>query len=297
MNASTHASLASSALYRRLSSVFPKVTGLDLKIFSTLPLSASAQDETGRNPFCRLLAGTPQGCVTCQQARDKIRRCGGSPPRPCEVQCFAGLTELAVPVLVGGEHVGTLVAGPVLDRKPTRRALEHVISAAQIAARHTGRPQAEQAYLRFPVFSSEERAATRQLMTLFAEHLAAAAKDDSVPVAPSPWEPACVAHARQYVREHLSENVRTHQVAQAVHLSLQHFCRVFHHTTGETFTDYLNQQRVEKAKQLLANPRLTISEVAFGSGFRSLTWFDQVFKRHAGQTPWQFRIVLRNSRS
>lgn len=296
MNASWHASLASSALYRRQSSVFPKITGLDLEILSASGLFACAQDETGQNPFCKILAGTVRGRAICRQARAKMRRCGGSPPRSCEVQCLAGLAELAVPVVVGGTHVATLTAGPVLDRKPTRRTLENVISAFQIAPDHAGWPRAEQAYLQFPVFSGKERAATQQLMTLFAEQLAAVAKSHSVAAANNSWDPACVVHARQYVEAHLSENIRTHQVAQAVHVSLQHFCRVFHHATGETFTDYLARKRVERAKALLANPQMTVGEVGFSTGFGSLTWFDQIFKRHTGQTPRQFRIALKNPR-
>ena len=48
--------------------------------------------------------------------------------------------------------------------------------------------------------------------------------------------------------------------------------------------------KIEKAKNLLLNPNLRISEVAFAVGFQSLTHFNRVFKRILGQSPTDYRL-------
>ena len=56
-----------------------------------------------------------------------------------------------------------------------------------------------------------------------------------------------------------------------------------------TFTQYLSVVRIAKAKKLLANPQARISEVAFEAGFASLTHFNRMFRRIAGESPTAFR--------
>lgn len=268
--ASLHSRMGSSRLFQGLKTAFPKVTGLSLKIVSAMALMAAAREEPDQHPFCKAVAGNPQGCVLCQRALLQLRQCGGEPPRPCEVPCLAGLTELGVPVMMADTHVATLVAGPVLTAKPHEQTLKKLASKLQISAGKDGWTNAERAYRQIPVLTAEQRSAAQQLMTVFAGQLAAAIPSEAVALS-CPYEPPCVAIAKRHVQKHLSESVRTHEVARSAHVSLQHFCRVFHQTTGETFTDYLARQRVERAKQLLAKPQLSIGEVAYGSGFRSLT--------------------------
>jgi AraC-like DNA-binding protein len=71
-----------------------------------------------------------------------------------------------------------------------------------------------------------------------------------------------------------------------------HFCKVFHKTTGLTFTDYVARVRLDDAKTQLLNPSRRISEVAYDVGFQSLTQFNRTFKRVFGQSPTEFRAHL-----
>src|ERR1700692_4545309 len=66
-------------------------------------------------------------------------------------------------------------------------------------------------------------------------------------------------------------------------------CSQFAPPTGLTFTDYLGRVRVEKAKTLLLNPHLRVSEIAYMVGFQSLTHFNRVFRNLTGESPSHFR--------
>ena len=70
---------------------------------------------------------------------------------------------------------------------------------------------------------------------------------------------------------------------------------MFKKATGINFTDYVSRVRIEKAKNLLLNPNLRVSEVAYEVGFQSLTHFNRVFKRVQGQSPTDYRGQLRVS--
>ena len=62
--------------------------------------------------------------------------------------------------------------------------------------------------------------------------------------------------------------------------------------TGINFTDYVSRTRIENAKNLLLNPNLRVSEIAYEVGFQSLTHFNRVFKKVIGQSPTEYRGQL-----
>jgi len=72
-------------------------------------------------------------------------------------------------------------------------------------------------------------------------------------------------------------------------LSVSHFSSLFKKSTGLTYLNYVNQLRIQKAKELLLVPETKIYEVADQVGFVSLPYFNRVFKQLVGTTPLEFR--------
>ena len=110
-----------------------------------------------------------------------------------------------------------------------------------------------------------------------------------------------IAHHREMLREnleqlhhrqHQSEDISLGQVAKAVSTSTFYFCKMFKKVTGINFTDYVSRVRVENAKNLLLNPNLRVSEIAYEVGFQSLTHFNRVFKKVIGRSPTEYRRQL-----
>ena len=60
---------------------------------------------------------------------------------------------------------------------------------------------------------------------------------------------------------------------------------------------FLSRVRIEKSKNLLLNPNLRVSEIAFEVGFQSLTHFNRVFKKILGQSPTEYRVQLLGTRA
>jgi AraC-like DNA-binding protein len=105
-------------------------------------------------------------------------------------------------------------------------------------------------------------------------------------------EPPVITKAKQFIEEHHTEDLDLGQVAQAVHTSIFYFCKLFKKVTGINFTEYVSRLRTEKAKNLLLNPNLRVSEIAYEVGFQSLTHFNRVFKNIIGESPTEYRSHL-----
>lgn len=145
----------------------------------------------------------------------------------------------------------------------------------------------EDAYFQTKVFDREQYEAMVRLLSTFAEHLALISNSIEPDAARS--EPQLVTKAKRYIREHFEERISLDEAAQAVNASTRHFCKVFKDATGVTFTDYLARVRVERAKNLLQNPHLRVSEIAFETGFESISQFNRSFKRVTGMSPTRYR--------
>jgi AraC-like DNA-binding protein len=92
----------------------------------------------------------------------------------------------------------------------------------------------------------------------------------------------------QFVESNFQKPIDTQQIADEVNLSLPAFCRYFKKTTKLTYTDFVNQYRVQYAKKLLIQDK-NVTETCFDSGFESLSYFNRIFKKWTGESPSIFR--------
>jgi len=92
----------------------------------------------------------------------------------------------------------------------------------------------------------------------------------------------------QFVEANFQKTIDTQQIANEVNLSLPAFCRYFKKTTKLTYTDFVNQYRVQYAKKLLIQDK-NVTETCFESGFESLSYFNRIFKKWTGESPSIFR--------
>lgn len=76
--------------------------------------------------------------------------------------------------------------------------------------------------------------------------------------------------------------------------SYAHACRTFHRSFGLTPGEYLAAQRIERAKSLLRNPRLSVAEVGYQSGFNDPGYFGRKFREKTGLTPGQYRAARKH---
>src|SRR4051812_33675943 len=97
--------------------------------------------------------------------------------------------------------------------------------------------------------------------------------------------------ARSFIQEHSGEELSLPKVAKAANTSPNYLSEKFKEATGTNFVRYVARMRYEKAAGLLRQSDLRISEIAFATGFQSLSQFNRTFKKLAGKSPSEFRAA------
>lgn len=98
-----------------------------------------------------------------------------------------------------------------------------------------------------------------------------------------------VEQSHNYIKEHFHEPIFLADVAGNVHISPEYFSRLFREVTGETFSNYLVKLRLSKARELLVNTKMKISEVGKKVGFNSPSYFTKTYRKYMGCCPEEER--------
>ncbi len=277
--------LERSPLYRQYRADFEETTGLPLALRPVGSFRSPLHESSRANPFCALLAKSNPACAACLRMQQRFEAEATS--EPSTLECFAGMTESATPVRLGEKVLGHLQTGQVLLHAPTAKRFETIAKRLRELGATVDLTQLREAYFRTRILTRKHYESVVRLVHVFAQHLGVVS--NQVVVQESSGEPPVVKRARAFVAEHLEEEISLSRVARASNMSAFYFCKVFKKSTGVTFTDYLARQRVERVKQELLNPHVRVSESAFNSGFQSLSQFNRVFRRIAGESPSHYR--------
>jgi two-component system response regulator YesN len=105
-------------------------------------------------------------------------------------------------------------------------------------------------------------------------------------------EPDVIEQARQYIVEHITEPLSLEELAERFYLSPYYFSRMFKARTGENLIDFMIRYKMEKAMELLKNPRYKVYEVSHMVGYKSERYFSKTFKNYTGFTPHAYRSRL-----
>jgi len=86
-----------------------------------------------------------------------------------------------------------------------------------------------------------------------------------------------------------ADAIALEELAAEACLSPFHFSRLFQKATGLSPHQYVAERRLQEAKRMLAQGRLSLAEIALETGFGSQGNFNRIFRRRTGQTPGEFR--------
>lgn len=283
--------LAKSNLYREFEQAYSEATGLPVTLRPMETWQLPLHGKKKENPFCALMSEKSRTCAACLQMQERL--CQSAATEAQTLTCNYGLCETAVPVRLGAETIGFLQTGQVMRQKPTRSQYERVAKEFAEIGHGVSGERLEELYFASPVVSTKKLESATLLLKIFAEHLAI--KSNQIAVQTQNTEPPVITRAKRFIEEHQDEELSLGQVAKAVNTSTFYFCKLFKRATGLHFTEYVSRSRIEKAKNLLLNPNLRISEIAFAVGFQSLTHFNRVFKKVLGESPTEFRRRLPHS--
>lgn len=98
-----------------------------------------------------------------------------------------------------------------------------------------------------------------------------------------------VAEVASYISAHYAEADSLDYVARHFYMSKSYLSRIFKETTGYTVNEYINVNRIQKARELLADSNQNITEIALLLGYGSVTYFEKIFRQHTEISPLKYR--------
>ncbi len=101
-----------------------------------------------------------------------------------------------------------------------------------------------------------------------------------------------VEEAKSYIRENYSKDISLDEVSGRVDVSPYYFTRLFKEETGETFLEYLTGLRIEKAKELMKDPDVSVKDICAQVGYSDPNYFSRIFKKAVGKTPTEYRAEV-----
>ena len=280
--------LISSKLFQDYERAFTTATGLPVALRPVESWQLPHHGKVNEGPFCALMAERSRACGSCLEVQEKLTQ--AAIEGPATGVCPAGLSDTVVPVRLGERLIGFLQTGQVFRKPPTQQQFERTARLLAQWGFAADRAALRQAYFATRVVPAQQHEAVIKLLSLFAQHLSILS--NQILVQNQNAEPPIITRAKAFIQEHQTEHLRLGQVAKVVNSSPFYFCKMFKKATGLNFTDYLSRIRLERAKNLLLNPHLRVSEIAFEVGFQSLTHFNRVFKHAVGQSPTRYREQL-----
>lgn len=281
-------SLTRSEMFQNYERAFTEATNLPVALRPVETWQLPLHGKRKENGWCALMAAKSRTCAACLQVQEKLAQ--EAVAGPCTLTCAYGLCETAVPVKLGPQTIGLLQTGQVVRRQPTATAFRRAFEKAAELGVALDEAKARDAYFATPVVPQKKLDSLAGLLASFADHLSV--KSNQIVVQTTNAQPPVITRAKAFINQHLAEELSLGAVAKAVNTSTFYFCKLFKKSTGLTFTEFVSRQRTERAKNLLLNPNLRISEIAYESGFQSLTHFNRVFRKIAGESPTDYRSRL-----
>jgi YesN/AraC family two-component response regulator len=105
-----------------------------------------------------------------------------------------------------------------------------------------------------------------------------------------------IQRALKYIENNFMRKIGRDDVAKEACMEPTYFSKIFKDVTSKDFREYLNDHRIDKAKEILINgSKLSITEIALALGFGDITTFERIFKRRVGLTPMQYRNCYSSS--
>jgi len=277
--------LSASKMYRDYERAFTRGTGLPLRLHEPDMLKIIRYTRKQENPFCTIMTKSDQACAACYTLQRKVEE--EAQMQPKTLKCFAGMCETAVPVRVGENLIAFLHTGQILLQRQDTARFNRIAATLIKWGWEVDLKRLEEAYFATRVLTPAQYESLVRLLAIFAKHLAECSQ--VLAMHRDCWDSPTMTQARSYIEDHSGDDLSLGAVARVVNMSATYFSEKFKEATGINFVECVARARVEKARNLLQNPKLRISEIAFEVGFQSLSQFNRAFKRVTGEAPGEHR--------
>lgn len=253
---------------------FYNVTGVGISILGEdySPLGA----KKANNPYCRMVQSSKPGLVRCLNFNRALLEECKKTKNPVMRICHAGLVEIAVPIIYNDEVIGYAVLGHVKEadfKVDFEKSLSDLPLDINLAS---------EIFDSLAPYEAEKLVSIMNMARMFGKLMIL---ENFI----CPKENKNIELIRSYVSENVDKKLTANNIAKAVHVSKSSLYSIVHSTFGCTVSEYINNAKIERAKELLQKTDQAVEDISEALGFTSPAYFGKVFKRAVGTSPLKFR--------
>ena len=102
-----------------------------------------------------------------------------------------------------------------------------------------------------------------------------------------------VLNAINYINDHITSPLSLNEVSEAIHISKEYTAKIFKEETGKTVSEYINEQKMNIAKDMLSSNEVSLRDTALALGYENYSYFSRVFKKHFNSSPAKVKNSLK----
>lgn len=250
---------------------FYNITGIAITITDT-NFKVISQLTHNRYEFCKTLqAYNPELCMASD--RKLLKKCTQN---KCVAfhECFAGLWDAALPIIIKNEIAGYILMGQI-RRFPDFSTLSERFPDCLI-------PELEKHFQTLPLYNRSQLESALRIVGAVVTKI----MEEKMIVVDAQELSLLVG---EYIEENLSNNLSVDKLCLYFNISKNRLYHSFRTCYNTTVGEYIQLRRIEKAKELLGDVSLSVDEVAQSCGFSDVTYFYKVFKKLTQKTPGEYR--------
>lgn len=269
------------SIYR---TAFEQVTGQTLALIHADILSTPKEESARcKNDFCSLMLDTEVCKNRCtEHTIDLSKRID---QQAFTASCDANITTTLIPVNTKVGIVAYIRSGQVRTNE-TDIDPDFFLNISKAMPPHVARDVVT-LFDQAKVYTKDEYKSQLTLLGAFALQLSDLA--NNLIAKPTKECGGIVNLTKQFIHEKLAEKICLDDLASNANVTNSYLCKQFKKSTGLTVVEYINRHRIELAKELLTSRNVRIIEIAYETGFQSLSQFNRSFQRYTGQSPTEFK--------
>ena len=231
------------------------------------------------SPLCAKFKSTARGYRRCFRCRNMAIRKAITGQKSFGGICVNGVYEYTRAIVENGETVGIIYIGNMLPKNCV--TLHARISECGLSEDYTNTLEKS--------VTEDDCKRMADVIESYIRMLVALVPKETVNVN------SVVENLKNYVLADLEYPLNLQQIATAFHYNAKYLGRLFKQKIGCTLSEFVNKNRVERAKTHLLQSDERVIEIAYKTGFETVTYFNRIFKRYTGVSPIEYRKAHKKS--
>lgn len=232
--------------------------------------------------YCDMAKSTARGYQLCIRCKELANQKAVTEKRPFWGICPNGLLEVVNPIVIDGAVEGIIYIGNILPKR------KQYWSAVTRACRITGVSENELEKLTDLCESDADIGYYMRMSELLKQAICHMKKERS---GPQQRHRSIIGDIEEYIAFHYAQNITLKEMARLYFMNEKYLGRLFAAETGQSFHQYLNRVRLERAAALLVSTSMSVLNIALECGYANVTYFNRVFRKKFCISPTEYRAV------